>query len=225
MTTTKQGRSGGFGAQVYGQLREMILTLEFPPGAPLGESDLSERLGVSRTPIREALGRLAREGLVRQYPGRGAFVSEISIPDIVELYQMREALESHAARLAAESIREEGRAMLAELLEQLEGERKALAAGDNDRYYDLMARMDESIVRLAGNQRLAAALSEVWAQIRRVRRMASRSPARLLDTVDEHIAIISAIRDGDPERAATATLRHARHSLANVTRSMVNGAV
>jgi DNA-binding GntR family transcriptional regulator len=221
----KAVREGGVGTHVYATLRTMVLDLKLAPGAPLVETELSASLGVSRTPIREALGRLAREGLVRQYPGRGAFVSEISLPDLIELYQMREALETYAARLAAESANDAGRAELAELLSQLESQRSALAAGDNAHYYQLMAKMDGLVVRLAGNKRLAVALSEIWAQISRARRVATQTPSRLLDTVDEHEAILSAIRDGDAERAATATRQHVRKSLANIKMAVSDGMI
>ena len=77
--------------------------MELEPGTPLSEVDLSKRLGSSRTPVRESLHQLSREGLVRLVPGRGAFVAEISMRDIIELFQMREALETHAARLAAQA--------------------------------------------------------------------------------------------------------------------------
>src|SRR5689334_16840640 len=87
----------------YAQLKADILDGTLRPGDPLGEVDLATRIGVSRTPVREALQRLAMEGLVTWVPGRGAFVSGLSVPDIVELFQLREALESHSARLAAAS--------------------------------------------------------------------------------------------------------------------------
>jgi len=220
MDRQRAERGTSVGDHAYRTLRAMVLELELPPGAPLAETEMSERLGVSRTPVREALGRLAREGLVRQHPGRGAFVSEISIPDLVELYQMREALETHAARLAAETIDDAGRAVLSELLEAFEQEREGLERGETDSYYELTARMDEAIVGLAGNRRLASALSEIWAQISRARRIASKSPTRLLATVDEHVSLVSAIRDGEAELAVNEIRAHVRRSLANVTSSL-----
>ena len=221
----KSVREGGIGTHVYETLRTMVLDLKLPPGAPLVETELSASLGVSRTPIREALGRLAREGLVRQYPGRGAFVTEISLPDLIELYQMREALETYAARLAADSANAASHAELSDLLVQLESQRTSLAAGDSAHYYQLMARMDGLVIRLAGNKRLAVALSEIWTQISRARRVATQTPSRLLDTVDEHEAILTAIRDGDAERAATATRQHVRKSLANIRTAVSGGMI
>lgn len=220
LTTTGAPRGTSVGDHAYQTLRRMVLELELPPGAPLAETEMSERLGVSRTPIREALGRLAREGLVRQHPGRGAFVSEISVPDLVELYQMREALESYAARLAARTVDDEGRVTLTQLAEEFEGEREALERGETESYYHLTARLDEAIVAIAGNRRLAGALGEIWAQITRARRLASKSPTRLLASVDEHVCLITAIRDGDGERAASEIRRHVQRSLANITASL-----
>src|SRR5690606_10767984 len=87
--------------QAYEQLKNLILDGELRPGEPMREQQLAERTGTSRTPVREALHELAREGLVRLVPGRGAFVAEISIPDLLELFQLRDVLEPYAARLAA----------------------------------------------------------------------------------------------------------------------------
>lgn len=220
MSTQRPVRGMSVGDHAYHTLRTMVLELELPPGAPLAETEMSERLGVSRTPIREALGRLAREGLVRQHPGRGAFVSEISIPDLIELYQMREALESHAARLAAEAIDDDGRRALSDLSDAFEQEREAIERGETESYYRLTARMDETIVGMAGNKRLGNALAEIWTQISRARRVASKSPARLLATVDEHVSLLTAIREGDAERAAREIRLHVRRSLANITASL-----
>lgn len=198
--------------QVYRDLKSMIMDNGLAPGASLAEKELSERLGASRTPVREALQRLAREGLVRLVPGRGAFISEISIPDVIELFQMREALEPYAVRLAARSP---DRRSVVPLLEEL-------ATGDEliDRdpagYYSLTARLDGCIVELAGNERLRLALDEVWTQIRRARRVASANPRRLSDSVGEHVAILQAIGDGDQEAGEAAARVHVRRSLRHI---------
>ena len=85
----------------YEQLRDEIVQWELPPGTHLNEVPLAERLSVSRTPLREAVQRLARDGLVTIIPGRGALVAQLALQDVVHLFQMREALEPYAARLCA----------------------------------------------------------------------------------------------------------------------------
>lgn len=205
--------------EVYRTLKHEILDWELPPGTPLSEPDLAQRLGASRTPIREALQRLAQEGLVRPVPRKGSFVADVSIPDIIELFQMRQALESYAARLAARSDEREG---LGEFIPLLNAAREQLgdsqpAARD---YYALTARMDGAIVALANNGRLAAALEHVWEQAHRARRLARANPDRLLDSTAEHIQIVEAILSGDEVAAAEAAHAHVDNSLDHVVRSM-----
>lgn len=207
------------GEEIYRQLREMIVDGELAPGESLSEQVISSRLGASRTPVREAFQRLSREGLLRLVPGRGAFVTEISIPDIVELFQLREALEPFAAGLAARS---DDRGRVEPLLTELEGGHD-LVKDDPDAYYSLTDRMDRCVVGLTDNARLSRALDETWTQLRRARRVAKTSHDRLHETVDEHKAILAAIRDGDAERAAAVTRQHVRQSLRHIVSSTTVG--
>jgi DNA-binding GntR family transcriptional regulator len=115
--------------RAYYAIRELIVTLELPPGAVVSERDLQERLGVGRTPIREALRDLAREQLVEVYPRRGIFVSGVDVGDIAGLSEVRLALESQAARLAAERRNDADRVATEELLEELD--RDAQGRGGN----------------------------------------------------------------------------------------------
>ncbi len=206
----------------YRQLKTEIVDGRMRPGEPLAEVDLSERIGVSRTPIREALQRLAIEGLVTWVPGRGAFVSAVSVPEIVELFQIREALETHAARLAARSPRH---ATLAVFLERLETARQALAAGDVQKYNELTSALDDAVIDLAGNKRIATALTEIWTQVLRVRRIAYRNMTRIVDSVDEHARIVKAVSAGDEDAAAAAASQHIRRSLQNVIESFAQGSL
>lgn len=206
----------------YRQLKTEIVDGRMRPGEPLAEVELSDRIGVSRTPIREALQRLAMEGLVTWVPGRGAFVSAVSVPEIVELFQLREALETHAARLAARSPRH---ASLAVFLERLESARDTLATGDARMYNELTAALDKAVVDLAGNKRIATALAEIWTQVLRVRRIAYSNMTRIVDSVDEHARIVGAVSAGDEEAAAAAAAQHIRRSLENVIESFARGSL
>ncbi|QVJ02695.1 GntR family transcriptional regulator [Nocardiopsis eucommiae] len=169
------------------------------PGTHLNETRLAERLGVSRTPLREALHRLTRDGLVRISPGRGAFVTEIALRDVVHHFQMREALETHAVRLCA---RAEERSVFAELerrfLEWCSRFEDGSDADDAD-YYALTERLDAEVSEGAANPYLADALTSVRQHLRRLRRIARRTPARMALSAREHALICAAVSEGDEE--------------------------
>ena len=98
----RAGEAASFADRAYFAIRELIVTLELPPGAVVREPELTERLGIGRTPVREALRRFAQERLVEVYPRRGMFVTKVDVRDLVRLCEVRVALEPEAARLAAE---------------------------------------------------------------------------------------------------------------------------
>lgn len=198
------------------RLRDEILSLRLAPGAPLPELELANRFGVSRTPVRESLQRLSAEGLVKMIPGRGAFVTELSIRDILELFQLREALETYSARLAARS---NGREVLTSFVGRMEASRVQIEAERFDEYYDLCAETDRMIAEVAGNKRLQMALLDLWVQTGRARRLASTNAERLLPTVDEHIEILTTIIDGEEDAAAASVATHVRRSLHNILAS------
>src|SRR5438046_5049817 len=107
----------------YVRILERIVSLEMPPGSVVNEARLQEELGIGRTPIREALQRLARENLVRSVPHRGTFVTDVNINDLARITEVRLVLEAHAARLAAEKLSAIDREAMGELLELLQGGR------------------------------------------------------------------------------------------------------
>lgn len=208
------------GEAVYATLKREILDLTLTPGSPLSEADIERRMGASRTPIRESLQRLNAEGLVRLVPRKGAFVSTISAGDIVGLFQMREALETYVARAAAGSPRHE---QIASLVPELRAAVAQIGSGTHQEYYALTARMDAFLVDLAAAPRVRAALQQVWEQIYRVRRLAAAAPGRLLDSVDEHVAIVSAVARGDGEAAAREMAGHVRASLRHILLTLSDG--
>jgi len=206
---------------VYEQLRSDIIEWRLAPGEVLAEVELTERFAVSRTPLREALQRLAREGLISTQHGRGATVAALSLDEIVQLVQWREALEPYAVRLCARSL---DRSRFVELDAELHRCQQALAAdGTGDAYagyFDLISRFDDAIGDACGNRHLASSLLELRGHLYRIRRLARRSPTRMLATTDEHLAICRAICAGDERAAVRATAIHIEHSFASVLESL-----
>ncbi len=208
----------------YQLLRDEIIQWKLEPGTPLGEVETSQRLGVSRTPLREALSRLIAEGLVRTGPGRTAVVTSLSRSDIIELFELREALETQAARLAAR--RRDAAVFEALRAEFVTGARES---GDrshepaDDRPYDLADALDVAIDDAAGSVYLRAALRDLRGHLARVRRSAHSNADRLTRATSEHILIVDAILAQDEALAASATSVHLHNSLANVLASLPAG--
>ena len=197
--------------RAYLALRGEILDAELGAGTVLAEVEQSQRLGVSRTPLREALSRLAAEGLVSTHSGRGVVVTEVSAENVTELFELREALEIQAARLAA---RRGDRATFEALRAEFHEIDDLLA--DKHRYYALVARLDETIDAAASNPYLVSSLDGVRTHVARIRRLAQDDPARLREAAREHLQILDAIIDGDESLAASATQLHLRNSLRNI---------
>lgn len=192
---------------VYEALRRAILEREFDPGEPLTEQDLSGRFGVSRTPVREALAKLERDRLVRVVPKKGAFVRTISHDDIRELYQIREALEALAVKLATPRL---DRGELASFETRF---RELKARGAKATYTDVRALGEEFhryLVKQSGNGKLIETLEQIREQIRTVWTMSILGPRRVQGLIHEHLALIDALKRGDARRAERLMVQHVR---------------
>lgn len=211
---------------VYTSLRQDIVEWRLAPGHALNEAELTERFSVSRTPVREALQRLAREGLVDLRLGRGASVSEISLEDLVQLVQMREALESYSARLCA---RRADRSVFEGLRTELELCRDEIhdhqVRDGYEEYYALITRFDEAVAHGTGNQYLVAALADLRGHLYRLRRISRHRAERMAATTDEHLAICVAICDGDEVAAVQATSIHIHNSFKEILAALRAGVV
>src|SRR5690606_8547417 len=161
--------------RAYRTLLEEIQTGALPPGAVLAEVEQATRLGVSRTPLREALGRLAADGLVVQQSPRVTVVADVDADDIRALFEVRRALEESAARAAAQ--RGDG-AEFAALAEQFAAA-SVVGPDATDDYYALIARFDAALDAAVANDYLTAALRTVRTHLVRVRRLARDNPERL----------------------------------------------
>lgn len=199
--------------RAYRALRTEILDWELEPGTVLGEVEQSTRLGVSRTPVREALARLTADGLVEALPGRGIVVTAASVDSVNELFEVRAALEVEAAALAAERRDET-------VFEQLQSEfRQAtslLADPSRHAYYDLVSRFDDAVDDAVGNAYLVAAMRNLRTHLVRIRRLSRDNTERLTAAAAEHLLIVDAILAGDPDLARSATTVHLHRSLRNI---------
>ena len=198
--------------RAYDVLKEDILQWRLAPGTVLGENEQSERLGISRTPLREAITRLAAEGLVDTQRGRAGVVTDVSAANLTELFELREALETQAARLAA---RRRNTRVFQSLRDDFLAAPAVLEQGSAG-YYELVSRLDAAIDTAIANPFLLASLSGLRSHLARARRLAQDNPARLAESVSEHLLIVQAILDRDEMLAAQATAVHLRKSLANL---------
>ncbi|MGP9537537.1 GntR family transcriptional regulator [Brachybacterium sp. AOP43-C2-M15] len=208
--------------RAYSTLREEIVDGTLEPGTLLGEVEQSARLGLSRTPLREALARLVADGLADSSTGRGVVVSAVSLADAPQLFDLRIALETLAARRAAErTTSAEGgsalRGRFTDLAARFEQATSELSAGaDPTDYYALTRELDAALDTASGNSHLAESLRGLRLHLGRLRRLARNSPARLAASATEHAAIARAVESGDPELAAAATVVHLRQALAHL---------
>ena len=199
--------------RAYLALLEEIQSGELRPGAVLAEVEQAARLGVSRTPLREALGRLAADGLVAQASPRVTVVTDVDTADIRDLFVVRRALEETAARLAAHA----GSAEFSDLAREFAA---IEPAGEPDRYYALIARFDAALDAAVDNDYLTGALKNVRTHLVRVRRLARDNPQRLAASAGEHRLIAAAIAAGDADLAAHATHVHLHNAIASILESL-----
>jgi DNA-binding GntR family transcriptional regulator len=188
-------------------LLEDIVEWRLTPGTVLGEVEQAARLGVSRTPLREALSRLVADGVVAPLPGRGLVVTEVSLRDITELFELRRALEAPAARLAA-ARRKPG--VFEDLQRDFRSAAELIRPDDvvQHEYFALVTRLDDAIDTACENQYLVGSLRGLRIHFVRIRRHAAADPQRLLEAAQEHLLIVDAIVAGDAELAGHATYVH-----------------
>ena len=205
--------------RAYLAIRDLIVSLELRPGSVINERELMERIGVGRTPTREALQRLAQERLVEVYPRRGMFVTSVDIRDLASLSEVRVVLESHAARLVAERANDADRESIEELLRELGGRQPA----DQRALMDLDRRIHRHVYACTHNHFLATTLEEYYALALRIWFLALDRPVELRGAVLEHRALLEAIRDGDSKTAEQAMRSHVLDFEQAIRRVLVGG--
>lgn len=207
---------------VFESLREAIILGRLKPGERLMEVQLAEEMGVSRTPVREAIRKLELDGFVVMVPRKGAYVAGITIKDIVDVFEVRAALEGMAAGLAAERITDEELDQLERALVQI-GE---FQTGDNiNAVVQGDTEFHSLIYQGSRNQCLVQIITHLQEQIQRFRMTSLSQPGRSKYALDEHKKIVEAISDRNVELAQSLAREHienAEQSLLNAIRKEEN---
>jgi DNA-binding GntR family transcriptional regulator len=203
---------------VYGEVRDLIMLGTYPAGQPVTELELSERLGVSRTPVREALRRLESDGLVRS-ARRGVTVVKLDAKALRDAYLVRASLEALTAELAARRQQdgELSPASLARLVENADLADQATRQGDLVAGVRYNRAFHRNIATLADNPVASEVLDRIWDQITVSTRASLTEPARLVLVDDEHRRLIEAITDGDPQEAAARARGHVLATMSVLT--------
>ncbi len=203
--------------EVYMILEEEILSGQYKSGDMLTEQPLSERLGVSRTPIRAAIRRLAEEGLVELNPNRGAVVIGVTVDDLISTYKIRMRLEGIASAMAATRLTEEEKR---ELRESVELSEYYIARGDTEHIKELDTTFHRIIYKASGNRMLCRILTELHRNIKTYRKRSLSVPGRVEKSHEEHREILNAILAGDAEKADILTSLHIERAMNNMVAAM-----
>lgn len=190
---------------VTDNIRQAILRGTFPPGMRLMELQLASEIGVSRTPVREAIRALELEGLVVMIPRRGAYVANLSIKDINEVYEIRTALEVLAAALAAERINDEELDAMERMLVAMNA---LTPPEDIPELVTMDTKFHDIIYKASRNERLITIINNLREQINSIRGRSMGYHGRMSDMMDEHRAIVDAIAQRDAEAAQQAVRTH-----------------
>lgn len=201
------------GERVFALLQQTILRGELPPGARLNDLELSRKLGVSRSPIREALKRLEYEGLVVVYPRRGTFVVRLSRQQVLDILDVREFLEGLTARLAAHKLSASDLEELRRTFAIIQAQAKS---PEFKEYPHDLFDFHAYLVQASGNERLIKFMQAIRGQSRLIRFQSAASRERALDALKEHLAIFEALAKRDAELAEQQMRAHVRNVKQNV---------
>ena len=186
-------------------IRSAIMNGTLQPRERLMEIQLAEELGVSRTPIREALRKLELEGFIVMVPRKGAYVADLSFKDIADVFEIRAALEGLAAGLAAERITEDE---LENMERLIVGKQEAINSGDIDKLVEVDTSFHELLYKASRNNRLAAIISNLREQIQRFRLTSLSFPGRNKESLQEHKQLVEAIQARDSQLARQLAQEH-----------------
>ena len=197
--------NGTLSSRVYHSMKDAILSLAYQPGQIMRKGDIREQLDISRSPVSEAVTRIAAEGLVDVIPQAGTFVTRFSMAEIREGSFLREALEIAAVELVAKTITDD---QVKLLKRNLRVQQALVDDLDVQGFYQFDSEMHNLIFGFTNYRRLAAMAETSWLQVNRARQLVLPNPDRVADTLAEHRAIVSALQARDPKAARKATKKH-----------------
>lgn len=194
------------GVRVYEEVRDRIIDGRYPESASLIQEQIAAELGISRTPLRDALNRLVHEGLVTWYPGNGYVVNTTSRQDFVNIYQIRHALEVSAARLACGNHTEADLKRLHACIDEM----RATDASDLDQQFELNREFHSLLIKPCANQMLLTLIDQQWSHPinRRITRDYAQDNQHVALMIDEHTALVEAAAARDEERFAQLVANH-----------------
>ncbi|MGW0559280.1 GntR family transcriptional regulator [Streptomyces sp. NPDC003016] len=207
--------------RAYEELKSAVLANRLRPGDALSVPALATGMGISRSPVREAVQRLIHDGLASHVPHRGAVVSTVDVEDVRQLYAVREVMEGLAARLATERLDATGVAELRELLEQ--HERVVASDFEEQAHIEMDMAYHRLIREVAGNPHLTAALDTIQGKAHLALHSLWRSPEAPRLAVQEHRRIFEAMTSGDPDAAEHAAREHIRRLRIRLSQAVANG--
>jgi DNA-binding GntR family transcriptional regulator len=205
---------------VYEEVRQAIIDLRLHPGEPLREAAMAEQLGVSKTPVREALARLEQEGLVETTSFKGAVVSGYSNQDLQEIYELREMLEAAAVRDVAASASAD---TIDSLRDVIRRSRQLRDKGDLPELASLLGHFDLIVYEQVSNQRMRAMIETLRAHLTRIGKLTEEIPGRVVASVEEHARIVEAIEAADPDSAERLMRSHIKSVLADQLKAAPEG--
>lgn len=212
--TTSRPRPAGSASlkqQAYRSLKRLILSGELSSGRVLSVRQLAAQLGMSRTPVHAAIERLEADGLVTLAPQQGVLVRQLSIQDIVNHYQLRDALEPYLVRRLAGKLSPD---QVRKLRENLSRYKQAVRKQQVDALVDVDAEFHQLLVEFLGNGEIIAVMQQIRNRIQSVvYRLARSSPERIRETYEEHKAILNALVAGDGDQAAKLVHEHLERGL------------
>jgi len=206
-------RTATTASRIYSDLRSELVSLQRRPGEPISETEIAHSYGVSRTPVREAILKLADEGLVDIFPQSGIFVSLIPVAALPESIVIRKSLEETAAKLAAERA---SPSQILGLRAIIERQREADAAGDRVAFHQADEAFHAMIAEVAGYPGIWKFIQQVKIHVDRFRLLTLPVTGRMSEVIAEHEPILEAIEAHDPERARTAMDKHIGRLLGDI---------
>ena len=209
--------SSSLRSKVFSQIENDILNGKYKPGDNLIETKLSEELGVSRTPVREAIRQLELEGLVQTIPNKGAIVKGITLQDVEDIYTIRMMIEGLAARWAAHKITD---GELAELKEAVELEEFYTIKNDSEHLMMFDSRFHDIIFKASKSKPLMHMLRTFHHYVQRARNISMSSPERARMVLEEHRQILEAIESRNAEKAEMLTYQHVKNASENVLKHL-----